>query len=359
MIGVHHSAICTADIELALRFWRDGLGLHRLFDHNFTGDWPELFGADSDRLRSIFLGDPQSPDSGIVELVELPGADAQLPTVARPRHGFFLLSLQRDVEAALSALAAAGLCRPCPAHRRTRTGRQDRRDGRHHRTRRCSGRADRAGAVSVALVTGGGSGIGCEVAERLRAAGHDVVVWDLSGGDIDCDISDPDAVSAAMERTVRDRGVPTRVVTCAGVGASGMLVDQSPAQWERVLAVNLTGTWLTLRAAALAMIGAGGGRFDRCRFQHQRHPRRSGHGGLLRVESGGGHVSEGRRRGVGESRHPGERRGTRRHSNTDVAKPRTAARAGSKACPSELRWAGWVKPPTWPGPSSVSSNYLG
>jgi NAD(P)-dependent dehydrogenase (short-subunit alcohol dehydrogenase family) len=110
--------------------------------------------------------------------------------------------------------------------------------------------------VSVALVTGGGSGIGCEVAERLRAAGHDVVVWDLSGGDIDCDISDPDAVSAAMERTVRDRGVPTRVVTCAGVGASGMLVDQSPAQWERVLAVNLTGTWLTLRAAALAMIGA-------------------------------------------------------------------------------------------------------
>jgi NAD(P)-dependent dehydrogenase (short-subunit alcohol dehydrogenase family) len=110
--------------------------------------------------------------------------------------------------------------------------------------------------VSVALVTGGGSGIGCEVAERLRAAGHDVVVWDLSGGDIDCDISDPDAVSAAMERTVRDRGVPTRVVTCAGVGASGMLVEQSPAQWERVLAVNLTGTWLTLRAAALAMIGA-------------------------------------------------------------------------------------------------------
>ena len=105
-------------------------------------------------------------------------------------------------------------------------------------------------------MTGGGSGIGCEVAERLRAAGHDVVVWDLSGGDIDCDISDPDAVSAAMERTVRDRGVPTRVVTCAGVGASGMLVEQSPAQWERVLAVNLTGTWLTLRAAALAMIGA-------------------------------------------------------------------------------------------------------
>jgi NAD(P)-dependent dehydrogenase (short-subunit alcohol dehydrogenase family) len=110
--------------------------------------------------------------------------------------------------------------------------------------------------MSVALVTGGASGIGREVAERLRAAGHDVVVWDLSGGDIDCDISDPDAVSASMEETVREHGVPTRVVTCAGVGASGMLLDQSTVQWGKVLGVNLTGTWLTLRAAAQAMVDA-------------------------------------------------------------------------------------------------------
>jgi NAD(P)-dependent dehydrogenase (short-subunit alcohol dehydrogenase family) len=110
--------------------------------------------------------------------------------------------------------------------------------------------------MSVALVTGGASGIGREVAGRLREAGHDVVVWDLSGGDIDCDISDPDAVSASMEQTVREHGVPTRVVTCAGVGASGMLLDQSTAQWGKVLGVNLTGTWLTLRAAAQAMVDA-------------------------------------------------------------------------------------------------------
>jgi NAD(P)-dependent dehydrogenase (short-subunit alcohol dehydrogenase family) len=108
----------------------------------------------------------------------------------------------------------------------------------------------------TALVTGGGSGIGREVAGRLRDAGHDVVVWDLSGADIACDVSDPDAVSAATERTVREHGVPTRVVTCAGIGASGMLLRQSPAEWERVLAVNLTGTWLTIRAAAQAMIDA-------------------------------------------------------------------------------------------------------
>lgn len=111
----------------------------------------------------------------------------------------------------------------------------------------------------TALVTGGASGIGREVAARLREAGHGVVVWDLSGDDIACDVSDPDAVSAAMEQTVRDHGVPTRIVTCAGIGASGMLFEQPPAEWERVLAVNLTGTWLTIRAGARAMVDAGVG----------------------------------------------------------------------------------------------------
>ncbi len=114
-------------------------------------------------------------------------------------------------------------------------------------------------SASIALVTGGASGIGREVAGRLRDAGHDVVVWDLSGADIACDVSDPGAVSAAMEQTVRDHGVPTRIVTCAGIGASGLLLKQSPAEWERVLAVNLTGTWLTIRAAAQAMVDAGVG----------------------------------------------------------------------------------------------------
>ncbi len=108
VLGVHHSAICTADVERSLRFWRDGLGLTPLFDHYFTGDWPELFGARSHQLRSIFLGDPQAPDSGIVELVELPGADEALPADPAPRHGFFLLSLQRDVDETLCALAELG-----------------------------------------------------------------------------------------------------------------------------------------------------------------------------------------------------------------------------------------------------------
>jgi NAD(P)-dependent dehydrogenase (short-subunit alcohol dehydrogenase family) len=111
----------------------------------------------------------------------------------------------------------------------------------------------------TAIVTGGASGIGAAAADRLRTAGHDVVTWDLRGGDIVCDISDPDAVSAALDRTLATVGVPDRLVACAGVGASGMLIDQDPADWKRVIDVNLTGTWLTMRAVAQVMIDNGGG----------------------------------------------------------------------------------------------------
>jgi NAD(P)-dependent dehydrogenase (short-subunit alcohol dehydrogenase family) len=111
----------------------------------------------------------------------------------------------------------------------------------------------------TAIVTGGASGIGSSAADRLRSAGHDVIIWDLRGGDIACDISDPDAVSAALEQTVATVGVPDRLVACAGVGASGMLIAQDPADWKRVIDVNLTGTWLTMRAVAQAMIDNGGG----------------------------------------------------------------------------------------------------
>jgi glyoxylase I family protein len=108
MPGIHHAAICTSDVERSRKFWRDGLGFTELFDHTFTGDWPELFGARTNRLQSIFMGDPQTPDSGVVELVVFEGADDASAPAQRPRHGFFLLSLQREVDATLSALAALG-----------------------------------------------------------------------------------------------------------------------------------------------------------------------------------------------------------------------------------------------------------
>jgi glyoxylase I family protein len=106
--GIHHTAIITADVERSLRFWCDGLGLTALLDHTFTGDWPTLFNARTDRLRSIFLGDPHAPDTGIVELVQFDGPrPAPIPS-DEPAFGFFLLSLQRDADATLARLAELG-----------------------------------------------------------------------------------------------------------------------------------------------------------------------------------------------------------------------------------------------------------
>jgi glyoxylase I family protein len=98
----------TADVEASMRFWCNGLGLTELFDYTFTGDWPTLFGATSDQLRSIFLGDPETPETGIVELVVLDGVEAAPPPTDVPGFGFFLLSLQRDVDATLATLACLG-----------------------------------------------------------------------------------------------------------------------------------------------------------------------------------------------------------------------------------------------------------
>jgi catechol 2,3-dioxygenase-like lactoylglutathione lyase family enzyme len=108
MPGVHHTAICTADVERSIRFWRDGIGLTELFDHTFTGDWPTLFNAATTKLRSVFLGDAQQPDTGIVELVVFEGAAAAPLPPDSPRHGFFLVSLQRDVDSTLATLAGLG-----------------------------------------------------------------------------------------------------------------------------------------------------------------------------------------------------------------------------------------------------------
>jgi catechol 2,3-dioxygenase-like lactoylglutathione lyase family enzyme len=110
---VHHSAVITRDVEASLRFYRDGLGLEVLMDHDFDGEWRTLFDAPRDRLRSVFLGDPASPDAGIVELVTFgaDGAGDPLPAVP-PRSGFFLLSFFVDVEATLARLVALGLAEP-------------------------------------------------------------------------------------------------------------------------------------------------------------------------------------------------------------------------------------------------------
>lgn len=110
MTVVHHSAICVRDVDASLRFWRDGLGFEVVMDERFEGDWPTLLRAPSTSLRAVFLGDPSSPASGIVELVDLglvPGSGSSPD--ASHSGGFLLLSVMADVDAVLGRLAALGL----------------------------------------------------------------------------------------------------------------------------------------------------------------------------------------------------------------------------------------------------------
>ncbi len=109
MAKIHHAAICVSDIDASLRFWRDGLGFAPLMDASFDGDWDTLFSADSHRLRSVFLGDPADESVGIVELVSFGTVPARVPKADVPDEGFFLLSVNCDVDATLARLAALGL----------------------------------------------------------------------------------------------------------------------------------------------------------------------------------------------------------------------------------------------------------
>lgn len=105
---MHHAAICTSDVDHARRFWQEGLGLVEFFDHEFSGDWPTLFGASTERLRSVFLGEPTQPDAGIVELVAFSEMDPAYEKSNGPRAGFFLLSFNVEVEPTLARLADLG-----------------------------------------------------------------------------------------------------------------------------------------------------------------------------------------------------------------------------------------------------------
>jgi catechol 2,3-dioxygenase-like lactoylglutathione lyase family enzyme len=108
MTVVHHSAVCVRNVDASLRFYRDGLGLTVLMDHEFEGPWGELLDAPADRLRSVFLGDPAIPHAGIVELVAFDVSLRAAPPPAPHGPGFFLLSFFVDVETTLARLRALG-----------------------------------------------------------------------------------------------------------------------------------------------------------------------------------------------------------------------------------------------------------
>lgn len=124
--------------------------------------------------------------------------------------------------------------------------------------------------MSWAVVTGGGRGIGAVIARHAVKEGYRVAVWDVDRAAADgvaaefgeaalaatVDVSDEASVEAAFAALPEP---PALVVNNAGRVRFGPLLTLSRADWETVLAVNLTGTFLVSRAAARRMAEVGGG----------------------------------------------------------------------------------------------------
>jgi 3-oxoacyl-[acyl-carrier protein] reductase len=114
----------------------------------------------------------------------------------------------------------------------------------------------------VALVTGGASGIGAAVAERLHAGGAAVVTFDASPtADIRGDVTLSADLDSAAGRVEAEHGRLDILVNSAGIpGESLRTVDVTDDEWERVLAVNATGSFYACRAVLPGMIERGYGR---------------------------------------------------------------------------------------------------
>ena len=128
----------------------------------------------------------------------------------------------------------------------------------------------------VALITGGAGAIGLATARRLARDGAMVVIADLDprrleaavatardgGGGIEAipiDVTSETDVEAKVAQVVERHGRIDILFTSAGVLVSGSVTDTSLADWQRTLAVNLTGSFLCARAVLPSMIAAGGG----------------------------------------------------------------------------------------------------
>ena len=114
----------------------------------------------------------------------------------------------------------------------------------------------------VALVTGGVSGIGAAVAEKLRAGAAEVVTFDRGpGADVSGDMARSADLDAAVRHAEEQHGRLDILVNSAGVpGESLRTVDVTDEEWERVLAINASGSFYACRAALPGMIERGYGR---------------------------------------------------------------------------------------------------
>jgi 3-oxoacyl-[acyl-carrier protein] reductase len=140
-----------------------------------------------------------------------------------------------------------------------------------------AGRADDRLEGKVALVTGAGRGIGEGVASGLAAAGAAVACLDVDEGSAEstaaqitaaggraiaqvADVSRAGDVEDAVERITGELGAIGVLVTCAAIDEAVPLGELDPERWQRMIDVNLTGTFLCVRSVLPGMRALGGGR---------------------------------------------------------------------------------------------------
>ncbi|MGG5887093.1 SDR family NAD(P)-dependent oxidoreductase [Falsiroseomonas sp. HC035] len=127
----------------------------------------------------------------------------------------------------------------------------------------------------TALVTGAGRGIGLATARRFRADGWRVALLDIDAALLDqamaalaapeatlalpCDVADAPAIFTAVRQAAAHFGRLDALVNNAGTAVFKPILETTPEEWARVLAVNLTGPFLATQAAAPLMAEHGGG----------------------------------------------------------------------------------------------------
>jgi len=118
------------------------------------------------------------------------------------------------------------------------------------------------------LITGGASGIGAACVRRFQGDGCSVAVLDRDQRALEaspaefgttCDVADADSLGAAVDEAAAALGGLDVVVAAAGIAARGTVADTDPGDWDRVVAVNLRGVYLTGRATIPHLRAAGGG----------------------------------------------------------------------------------------------------
>lgn len=119
--------------------------------------------------------------------------------------------------------------------------------------------------MKTAVVTGGGSGIGAAVAQRLRTDGYQVATLDLKPPADDdhayeADVTDPVAVDKALDAIRQQWGAVTVLVNAAGMDGFKRFTNLTFAAWQRVIDVNLNGVFHCIQAALPDMLDARWGR---------------------------------------------------------------------------------------------------